>query len=79
MSYKVSKIPELMGQLTWEQLSNSDGSFNRECVPFEVFQKEWLKDSEYEYETEWAQKRLYELTLKRIHTCYRAEKEKHSH
>ena len=73
----MGRLSELMGQLTWEQLSNSDGTFNRECVPFEVFQKEWLKGSEFENETEWAQRRQYNLTLRRIcRCCYRAEKEK---
>lgn len=72
--YKPSKIPQLMAEMTWEQLSNPDGTFNKDCVPFEEFRTKWLEGTEYEDEWEWAQRRLYKTTLRRLHCCYRAEK-----
>ncbi len=66
----MNKIAELLDNLTWEQLSNKDGTFNQNCVTFEEFVNVWLKDSDYENETEWAQRRLYNMYLKRIHLMY---------
>ena len=71
----MSKRIELMGKMTLEQLSNPDGTFNKECVSFEDFRKNWL-EGDYLNETEWAQRRLYNNTIKRLHTCYRGLKER---
>ena len=74
--YKRTKISQYMGTMTLEKLSNPDGSFNEECVPFEEFRTKWLKGSDYEDEWEWAQRRLYKTTIRRLHICYAAKKEK---
>ena len=79
MEFTLSRIPHYMAEMTWEQLSNPDGSFNKECVPFEEYRTKWLNGSIYEDEYEWAQRRLYVNTLKRLHTIYRAMKEERSH
>lgn len=60
---KISKIP-------WERVANTDGSFNKDCLSFEEFRTEWVKGTNYENETEWAQRRLYDNTLKRLHVHY---------
>ena len=70
----MSKRVEMMNKMTLGQLSNPDGSFNKDCVSFEDFRKNWL-DEDYINETEIAQKRIYDNTIKRLHGCYRALKE----
>lgn len=72
----MSNIPEYMKNMTLEQLSNPDGTFNKECVSFEEYRTKWLKGTDYENETEWAQRRVYQNTIKRLHTCYRGLKER---
>ncbi len=71
----MSKRADLINNMTLEQLSNPDGSFNRECVSFEEFRENWL-EGEYLEETEIAQRRIYDNTIKRLHGCYRALKSK---
>lgn len=70
-----SKRAELMNKMTLEQLSNPDGSFNKNCVTFDDFKKNWL-EGEYLNETEVAQRRIYDNTIKRLRGCYRALKER---
>lgn len=74
----MSNIVKYMKEMTLEQLSNPDGTFNKECVTFEEYRDKWLKGSDYENETEIAQRRVYANTIKRLHTCYRGLKEKNN-
>ena len=69
------EIRRLIAQTPWERVANPDGSFNKECLSFEEFRTEWVKGTDYEDETEWAQRGLYENTIKRLHVHYGGLKE----
>jgi len=64
---------ELIHELTWEQLSNPDGTFNKNFISYEEFCKNWLGEK-FTYEPE--NRELYANTIKRAHIRYRALKER---
>lgn len=69
--YGAYKYRKLIEELPEEKLFNPDGSFNRNCVTYEEFCRDWVTGTFYEQE-EFSSSvpSMYRNTIKRLHLRY---------
>lgn len=70
--YGSGKYRRLISEMPEEKLVNPDGTFNKDCLSYEDFCRDWVPGTYYEQE-ELAcfRKGVYENTMKRLHLRYR--------